>query len=225
MADALDSKSSDRKIVWVQVPPPAPEHLNLDIACAVRPAHLISAPMPKKFVLVGFAIATISALAASGSSTLQGVVKDSKGQPVSGAEVHVQSKDGSIKKIVRTDANGRYAVTKLPAADYEAILFVDGKIKTSINNTRVLADKPTQLDFTLTGRFTANQPAKKHTHMVYVPPETGSHLGGRWVEVDDSGNNGAATATMNNVKTSDGSVLKNMQSNSGAMPSGLGGSP
>ncbi len=23
MADALDSKSSDRKIVWVQVPPPA----------------------------------------------------------------------------------------------------------------------------------------------------------------------------------------------------------
>ncbi len=40
MADALDSKSSDRKIVWVQVPPPAnllyPIGIYAKRACKIR---------------------------------------------------------------------------------------------------------------------------------------------------------------------------------------------
>jgi hypothetical protein len=35
MADALDSKSSDRKIVWVQVPPPVLTRLTLSIYTAI----------------------------------------------------------------------------------------------------------------------------------------------------------------------------------------------
>jgi hypothetical protein len=32
---------------------------------------------------------------------------------------------------------------------------------------------------------TAQQSGKKKTHMVYMPSQTGSNLGGRWIEVDD----------------------------------------
>src|SRR5438132_6877287 len=156
-----------------------------------------------KSLRIAFAGLTISATAAwaspVGPTTLQGDVKDSKGQAVAGAEVHIQAKDGSnLQKIVRTDANGHYAVSKLPNTDYEVLLFVNGSIKASINNTKVFADKPTQLDFKLTGQLAANK-AKKRTHMVYVPAETGSHLSGRWVEVDDNGN--ANTTSANNVQT------------------------
>ena len=67
-------------------------------------------------------------------------------------------------------------------------------LKASINNTRILADKPTELNFALTGKAASNQSAKKGKHMVYVPAETGSHLPGRWIEVDDNGDNDAALA-------------------------------
>jgi Predicted outer membrane protein len=141
-----------------------------------------------------------------GPARIQGIVKDSKGQAIAGAEVHIQAKDGSgLQKIVRTDSTGNYGVSKLPITDYEVILFVNGQIKASINNTKVYPDKPTQLDFKLTGAHAANQ--KKHTHMVYQPAETGSNLGGHWVEVDDN-----AAAPTSNVDHVSATAVRQMQS-------------
>jgi hypothetical protein len=136
-----------------------------------------------------------------GPARIQGVVRDSKGQPIAGAEVHLQSKDGSgLQKIIRTDSNGQYGVSKLPVTDYEVVLFVNGQIKASISNAKVNSDKPTQLDFKLTGQYAAKSSAKKHTHMVYVPAETGSNLSGRWVEVDDNTGPAAAAGTGEVIK-------------------------
>jgi len=169
-----------------------------------------------KSVQICFVTLLVSGVAAwaspVGPSTLQGDVKDSKAQPVAGAEVHIQAKDGSgLQKVVRTDANGHYVVSKLPNTDYEVVLFVNGSIKASVNNTKTLADKPTQLDFKLTGQFAANK-VKKHTHMVYVPSETGSNLSGRWVEVDDNGDTtAAATAGTGKVERLTGAALRQMQ--------------
>ena len=140
-----------------------------------------------------------------GPARIQGEVKDSKGQPVAGAEVHIKGKDGSAERIVRTDDTGHYGIGKLPVTDYEVVLFVNGQIKASINNTKVYPDKPTQLDFKLTGAHAANQ--KKHTHMVYQPAETGSNLGGHWVEVDDN-----AAAPTSNVDHVSGTAVRQMQS-------------
>ena len=145
-----------------------------------------------------------------GPARIQGIVRDSKGQPVAGAEVHIQAKDGSgLQKIVRTDSTGNYGVSKLPATDYEIILFVNGQIKASINNTKVFSDKTTQLDFKLTGQYAAKT-QKKHTHMVYVPAETGSNLSGRWVEVDDQTGPAAAAGT-GEVKKLSGDAARQMQ--------------
>src|SRR6266446_9646039 len=170
---------------------------------------------------IGFAGLMISATAAwaspVGPATLQGDVKDSKLQPVAGAEVHIQAKDGSnLQKIVRTDANGHYVCPKLPQTDYEVVLFVNGAIKASINNTKTSATQPTRLDFKLTGQYATNKPAKKHTHMVYVPAETGSHLSGRWVEVDDNGDStAAATAGTGKLERGGAAMLKQLHMNSG----------
>jgi hypothetical protein len=174
---------------------------------------------------IAFAGLTISATAAwaspVGPATLQGDVKDSKGQAVAGAEVHIQAKDGSnLQKIVRTDANGHYVCPKLPQTDYELVLFVNGAIKASINNTKTFADKPTQLDFKLTGQYAVNKPAKKHTHMVYVPAETGSNLSGRWVEVDDNAGSAAAAAGTGHVDKGGNAMLRQLQSASGSSSGG-----
>jgi len=174
---------------------------------------------------IGFAGLMICAAAAWGSPTgparIQGVVKDSNSQPVAGAEVHIQAKDGSgLQKIARTDVNGQYGVSNLPVTDYEVVLFVNGQIKASLNNQKVFSNKPTQMDFKLTGQYAVNKPAKKHTHMVYVPAETGSNLSGRWVEVDDNAGSAAAAAGTGHVDKGGNAMLRQLQSNSGTSGGG-----
>ena len=150
---------------------------------------------------------------ASGPARIQGIVKDSANNPVAGAEVHITAKDGSgLQKIVRTDATGNFGVSKLPVTDYEVVLFVNGQIKATLNNQKVFPNKPTQMDFKLTGKFAANT-QKKHSHMVYVPAETGSNLSGHWVEVDD--NAGAAAAQSGEVKHLSGDAAASFQRNTG----------
>ncbi len=173
---------------------------------------------------VGLMISAVAAWASpTGPSTIQGDVKDSKAQPVAGAEVHIQAKDGSgFYRIVHTDGSGHYAASKLPNTDYEVVLFVNGSIKTTINNTKTFADKPTKVDFKLTGQYASNK-VKKHTHMVYVPAETGSNLSGRWVEVDDNSDTSAALAGANDVKKAGNATIRAVQSNSGAVLHPAGG--
>lgn len=171
--------------------------------------------------IVTLLISGIAALASTpvGPGRIQGVVKDSKGQPIAGAEVHITAKDGSgLQKIIRTDAGGNYGCSKLVATDYEVVLFVSGKVKASISNAKIASDKPTQLDFKLTGSYAANQ-QKKHTHMIYVPAETGSNLNGHWVEVDDQ-TGPAATAGTGNLQRGNGNMIRAFQSNSGSSSGG-----
>jgi hypothetical protein len=169
--------------------------------------------MISKSLQLCFATVLVSAVAVwaspTGPARIQGVVKDSKGQLIAGAEVHIQAKDGSgLEKIVRSDSNGQYGVSGLPVTDYEVVLFMNGQIKASLTNQHVFGNKPTQLDFKLTGKYASNT-KKKHTHMVYVPSETGSNLSGRWVEVDDA--SGAGAADTSNVSRLSGEALRRMQ--------------
>lgn len=171
--------------------------------------------MSKKSLQLSTITVLLSAVAAWASSTgparIQGVVQDSKKSPVAGAEVHINAKDGSnLQKIVRTDSEGHYGVSGLPVTDYEVVLFVNGQIKATLSNQHVFGNKPTQLDFKLTGQYSANM-KKKHTHMVYVPAETGSNLSGRWVEVDDNSGAGAAGAESGEVSHLSGAAVRRMQ--------------
>ena len=136
--------------------------------------------------LIGFVLSVATAWA--GPSAIQGVVKDAKGQPIKGADVRVESKNGKQQfNTVKTDAKGRYISEGLPMGIYRVTLVVNGAVKASITNTNTKADQTTQLNFDLKPVPAAQTSAgqKKGKHMVWMPPTTGSHTGGRWVEVDD----------------------------------------
>jgi len=142
-----------------------------------------------KSLLVSFVGLVLSvATAWAGGSAIQGVVKDAKGQAIKGADVRIESKDGSkLFKVVKTDRNGRYTADGLPAGVFRTTLVVNGAVKASITNTKTKADQPTQLNFDLKPVAASQAAVKKGKHMVWVPSQTGSHIGGRWVEVDDTG--------------------------------------
>ena len=142
--------------------------------------------------LIGLVLSVATAWA--GPSAIQGVVKDAKGQAIKGADVQIASKDGKQQfNTVKTDAKGRYISESLPVGIYRVTLVVNGAVKASITNTKTKADQTTQLNFDLKPVPAAQTSAgqKKGKHMVWMPPTTGSHTGGRWVEVDDNGSTDA----------------------------------
>ena len=159
--------------------------------------------------LMGFLLCAATAWA--GPASIQGVVKDAKGQPIKGADVRVQSRDGKqLFNTVKTDAKGHYISQGLQPGVYRVSLVVNGAVKASITNTNTKASQTTQLNFDLkpvtSGQAATGQKTGKH--MVWMPPTTGSHTGGRWVEVDEAGN---ADAGALNVKRGSAEAVRQQQ--------------
>src|SRR6187549_1063470 len=159
--------------------------------------------------LIGFLLCAANAWA--GPASIQGVVKDAKGQPIKGADVRVESRDGKqLFNTVKTDGKGHYVSQGLKPGVYRVSLVVNGAVKSSIMNTNAKADQATQLNFDLkpTVASPANAGQAKAKHMVWMPASTGTHTGGRWVEVDDSGSAGAGAL---NVKRGSAEAVRRQQ--------------
>jgi hypothetical protein len=128
-------------------------------------------------------------ITADGPSSIQGFVKDVKGEPIKGADIRVESRDGKqLFSTVKTDPKGRYISQGLQPGGYRVTLLVNGTVKASIMNTQTKANQPTELNFDFKPTSQAANTAKRRKNMVWVPNRTGSHIGGTWVEVDDKGN-------------------------------------
>jgi Carboxypeptidase regulatory-like domain len=122
-------------------------------------------------------------------ASIQGFIKDAKGEPMKGTDVRIESRDGKqVFSTVKTDSKGRYISQGLQPGVYRVTLLVNGAVKASIMNTQTKANQPTQLNFDFKPTSQAGNIAKGKKNMVWVPNRTGSHLGGTWVEVDDKGN-------------------------------------
>src|SRR6266481_5635356 len=161
-----------------------------------------------KSLQLGFMGLVLCATSAwAGGSSIQGIVNDAKGKPIKGADVRIESKDGKqLFNTVKTDAKGRYISQGLAPGVYRVSLAVNGALKASITNTKTKSDQATQLNFDLRPLPAAqvNAAEKKGKHMVWMPPTTGSHTGGRWVEVPD----GASEPGALNVKKASGEQLQ-----------------
>jgi hypothetical protein len=125
-------------------------------------------------------------IAADGPASIQGFVKYAEGEPIKGADVRIESRDGKqVFSTVKTGPNGRYISQGLQPGVYRVTLLVNGAAKASIMNTLTKANQPTLLNFDLKPTSQADNIARGGKHMVWVPARTGSHRGGNWVEVDD----------------------------------------
>jgi 5-hydroxyisourate hydrolase-like protein (transthyretin family) len=167
--------------------------------------------------LMGFLLFTASAWA--GPASIQGIVKDAQGKPIKNADVRVESKDGKqLVNTAKTDTQGRYISQGLQPGVYRVSLVVNGAVKAAIGNTKTKSDQATQLNFDLkpvaAGEASTGQ--KKGKHMVWMPPSTGTHMGGRWVEVPD----GASEPGALNVKRANAEQL---QREAQSMSHGTGG--
>jgi serine/threonine protein kinase len=126
---------------------------------------------------------------ADGPASIEGFVRDTKGEPIKGADVRIESRDGKqVFRTVRTDPKGRYTSQGLQPGGYRVTLLVKGTVKASISNAQTKASQPTQLNFDFKPASQAGSSAKTKKHVVWVPNRTGSHIGGNWVGVDDEGN-------------------------------------
>ena len=181
--------------------------------------------MITKSVQIAFIGLVLSvAIAWAGPSSVQGIVKDAKGQAIKGADVRVESRDGKqLFNTVKTDAKGHYISQGLQPGVYRVSLVVNGAVKASVMNTNTKSSQSTQLNFDLkpatSGQAATGQKTGKH--MVWMPPSTGSHTGGRWVEVDD-GVAGGTNAL--NVKRANAEALKREQMQNSQGPRSLPGS-
>jgi len=129
-----------------------------------------------------------SKITAQGPASIHGFVKDETGDPIKGTDVRIESRDGKqVFSTVKTDSKGRYISQGLQPGVYRVTLLVNGEVKASIMNTQAKANQPTQLNFDVKPASQAGNIAKGGKHMVWMPARTGSHIGGNWVEVDDTG--------------------------------------
>jgi hypothetical protein len=135
------------------------------------------------FFAVGLGTSLATGAVFAGTPTIEGIVKDSSGHTVKGASVWIQSNGPSkFSKVVKTDGNGRYLCPGLNTGSYRVAVLVNGSVKTAVVTAAAQPNKPTDVNFTVNERIHAGK-----THMVWIPSETGSHIG-RWVEVDENGN-------------------------------------
>ena len=189
---------------------------NIHESCSSHTVRVSSVDMVTKLLRMGIiGLMLCAANAWAGPASLQGIVKDAQGKPIKGADVRIESRDGKqLFNTVKTDTQGRYISQGLQPGVYRVSLVVNGAVKAAIGNTKTKSDQATQLNFDLkpvaTGQASTEQ--KKGKHMVWMPPSTGSHTGGRWVEVPD----GAAEPGALNVKRASGEELQQQQLNRGS---------
>jgi len=162
--------------------------------------------MLAKSLVLSFAGLLFVTVTVWAGTSVEGVVKDPSGRPVKGADVRIEGKNFST--IVRTDAKGHYVSDGLAVGTYKVTLVINGQVKASILDVKTQLNKATQLNFGLTGKTAS---VKKHTHMVWIPPDINTRIGaGRWVEVDDNGDIVDNTG-FNNVEKTRGPAVQEMQ--------------
>jgi serine/threonine protein kinase len=163
---------------------PRTNKITADVTAA-PPETAFNASVPDRASEAGLRTNKITA---DGSASIQGFVKDAKGEPIKGAGVRIESHDGKqVFSTVQTDQKGRYISRGLQPGVYRVTLLVNGAVKASIMSTQTKANQPTQLNFDFKQTSQAGNTARRGKRMIWMPSRTGSHIGGNWVEADDTG--------------------------------------
>ncbi|MDQ6809157.1 MAG: carboxypeptidase-like regulatory domain-containing protein [Verrucomicrobiota bacterium] len=144
----------------------------------------------QKISLVAICALTSALVATSGvaQSTVQGDVKGVDGRTAQHARVRLEPvKKGGKAIEVTADGRGRFVANNIADGAYNVTATVAGGVQSPTQMIQARSGHPVMMTFDLrpTGKAAATG-GKKKKKFVWMPSETGSHLGGHYVEVDES---------------------------------------
>ena len=130
-----------------------------------------------------FAFILASSSASADTKAIQGTLVGVDGKPVAGAEIRADRLDTKgPPATTKTDGQGRYVFKVLPVGAYKLTAIVKTVPKMHAE-VKTRADGWAKVDFDM--RTPANGSTTRK-RFVWVPGDPGSHIGGRWVEVDQA---------------------------------------
>ncbi|HEY4284408.1 MAG TPA: carboxypeptidase-like regulatory domain-containing protein [Chthoniobacterales bacterium] len=131
------------------------------------------------------------------TKSIQGLVLNSAGKPIVGAEVRADRADGSAKRVVtKTDAEGRYAFMALPSGSYSITVVGEGgahslpalrTVPSASDSGQPIRRFISALPYQVKPDYRAGSSANVRARYVWKPGETGSHIGGRWIKASEAG--------------------------------------
>jgi len=135
------------------------------------------------------AITSLLTLSASAFAVgaIEGVVRGADGKALQSTDVKLQLVGKSAGQVVKTDTAGRYRFNSVADGIYRVTVMSGNRILGFIEGVKPAAPTAKRVEFDIKPAA-AGQPAKKAKHMVWVPAQTGSNMGGRWVEDGDDAN-------------------------------------
>jgi Carboxypeptidase regulatory-like domain len=160
---------------------------------------------PRSGMVAALVVALIvaSASARADTKSIQGTVLGTDGKPLAEADVRAERLDTKAEPaLTKTDAQGHYTFKALPVGAY-AVTAIVKSVPKSRALVRTRSDGWAKVDFDL--RMKSNDVAVKKRY-VWVKGEPGSHIGGRWVEVEQS-----AMPTTSAVDTLSGEDVNRVQ--------------
>jgi hypothetical protein len=172
--------------------------------------------MSLNYRLIAVVCSSVFLLGSAGpQAAIEAEVKGVDGRPSKGAEVRIERRDKKAPPIVvKTDKRGRLIATNLAVGVYMLTATVEGGIHAS-QLVKTQADKPTLVAFDMAK--TPAMTSKPKKRYIWVQAETGTRIGGHWVEADGDTQ---STANGQPVDRLSGSALDSPQMRMAAPPPG-----
>lgn len=130
-----------------------------------------------------FAFILACSSASADTKAIQGTLIGKDGKPVAGVDIRADRLDAKAPPATtKTDPQGRYVFKVLPVGAYKITVIIK-EVPKMHAEVRTRADGWAKVDFDLRTPADGSSTKKR---FVWVPGEPGSHIGGRWVEVDQA---------------------------------------
>lgn len=175
-----------------------------------------------KIRLAGLCLGSLflASLAFAQIPTIEGTVRGANGKPLKGLDVRLEAKGSkAAPATVKTDSAGNFRFANVARGTYKVTVLAGNAVQGFIDNVQGGSANAKRVDFDLKPNAAAagGPPTKKAKHLVWVPESTGSHIGGHWVEVDDSGNQSGSERVEQKSATS---ATRSINYSSGIKPGG-----
>ena len=168
------------------------------------------------FPIFRYAFSVLALFATSAfaqTSIIQGSVTGVDGRAAQRAQVRLQSARGQQAPIiVKADSRGHFVANNIAPGPYNVSAVGAGGVTSPVQAIKVQPNKPVTIAFDIRNNGGAKTASggKKKTKFVWMPDQTGSHLGGHWVEVDENATGAGPTAQ--HVNGANGNAIRDLQS-------------